>query len=144
MPLLAGCGDGRPQRVPVAGQVLIDGKPLVPQGKGYFHVRLVPSDARPALGKLDSEGRFRLTTFEGEDGSTLGTHKVEVMAYEQVGPAACRWMVPKKYIDYRTSDKTVEITGPTDDLRIELSWGGGQPFVERFDLTGDEDPAAIE
>lgn len=140
---LAGCGDGRPKRVPVAGQVLIDGHPLVPKGTGYYYVRLVPSDARPALGMIDAEGRFRLTTFGGEDGCTLGEHKVTVMAYEQIGPAACRWMAPKKYIDFSTTDKTVTINGPTSDLKIELSWEGGGPFVERFDLSGDADPAKI-
>jgi len=141
--MLAGCTDGRPKRVPVAGQVLIDGQPLTPKGPGYYYIRLVPADARPALGLIDSEGRFRLTTFEGEDGCTLGEHKVVVMAYEQIGPAACRWLVPKKYSDLRTTDKTVRITGPTKDLKIELSWEGGKPFIERFDLSGDSDPAKI-
>ncbi len=142
--MLAGCGDDRPQRVPVAGQVLIDGQPLIPKGPGYYYVRLVPSDARPAVGMIDAEGRFRLTTFEGEDGCTLGEHKVIVMAYEQIGPNACRWLAPKKYIDFRTTDKTVNITGPTKDLKIELSWGGGKPFIERFDLSGDADPTKIQ
>jgi len=141
---LAGCGPRRPKRVPVSGQVLIDGKPLVAAAKGYTHIRLVPPDAHPAYGKIDSEGRFTLTTFEGEDGCVPGKHKVEVTAYEQVGPAACRWLVPKKYRDYLTSDKTVTIEGPTDSLQIDLSWDGGQPFVERFDTTGDADPAKIE
>ncbi len=141
---ISGCSDGRPKRVPVAGQVLIDGQPVAAKGPGYFYVRLVPANARPALGMLDGEGRFRLTTYEGEDGCTLGQHKVTVMAYEQLGPAACRWLVPKKYIDFSTTDKTVNITGPEQDLKIELSWEGGRPFVERFDLTGDSDPAKVK
>ena len=141
---LAGCGYRRPKRVAVSGRVLIDGKPLVAATKGYTHVQLVPADARPAYGKIDSEGRFRLTTYEGEDGCVPGKHTVVVTAYEQIGPAACRWLVPKKYRHFRTSDKTVTIDGPTDSLQIELSWEGGQPFVERFDTAGDVDPAALE
>ncbi len=40
--VLPGCGDGRPTRVPISGQVLIDGKPLTTGA-----VRLVPAGARP-------------------------------------------------------------------------------------------------
>lgn len=141
---LVGCGYRRPKRVPVSGLVLIDGTPLRAPAKGVAHVRLVPPDGRPAIGQIDSEGRFRLTTFEGEDGCLLGKQKVEVMVYEQISPAARRWLVPKKYADFRTSGKTVTIDGPTDALQIDLSWEGGHPFVERFDTTGDVDPAKLE
>ena len=142
---LIGCGDGRPDRVPVSGRVMIDGQPLVAATNGYTHVMLVPTDARPAYGKIDSEGRFTLATYsdEGEDGCVPGEHTVVVTAYEQVGASACRWLVPPKYRDYRTSDKKVTIDGPTDDLQIDLSWDGGKPYVQRFDTTGDADPTAV-
>ena len=42
-----GCGDGRPARVPVAGRVLIDGKPFE---RGY--VRFVPQGADPPADRL--------------------------------------------------------------------------------------------
>ena len=35
---MAGCGDGRPTRVPVSGQVLIDGAPLT-----HGYVRFTPA-----------------------------------------------------------------------------------------------------
>jgi len=140
---LSGCGDGRPTRVRVSGQVFVDGKPLVAPQKGYAFVRLVPPDARVATGQLDSQGRFTLTTFDGQDGCVLGKHKVVVMAYEQIGPAACRWLAPKKYSDYLSLIKTVTIDGPTDSLRIDLSWNGAQPLVEQFDTSGDSDPAKV-
>jgi hypothetical protein len=39
---------------------------------------------------------------------------------------------PKKY----TEPDTVDITEPTDSLVIELSWEGGQPFIEN--AAGDQ------
>src|SRR3954465_9498922 len=83
---LQGCGDGRPTRVPVSGQVLIDGKPLT---RG--DVRFVSTVGRASQGALGSEGRFRLTCFEENDGALLGTHKVSITAAEGLGPNATRW-----------------------------------------------------
>jgi len=124
----AGCSDGRPDRVPVSGQVLIDGKPL-----GYGVIRLIPSDARPATGQLDAEGRFTLKTFEDGDGAVLGTHPVMILAAESISSTKQRWHAPKKYANAKTSDLTATIDGPTDSLLIELSWEGGKPFVETID-----------
>lgn len=120
-----GCGDGRPTRVPVSGKVLIDGKPLT---EGI--VQFVPNDARPAAGKLDSEGRFTLTSYDGDDGVVLGTHRVLIAAKEMIGESKAKWLAPPKYADLRSSGLSVEVTEPIDDLVIELSWEGGKPFVQ--------------
>jgi len=134
--MLAGCGPDRPRRVPVSGRVLIDGEPIT---TGF--VRVVPDDARPAVGKLQSDGSFRLHTFDEGDGCVTGTHRVAVLAREVLNPSELRWLAPKKYHKIETSGKTVTIDGPTDDLEIELTWDGRQPFVERFESEGDIDPA---
>ena len=42
-----------------------------------------------------------------------------------------RWLAPKRYADTHTSDIEVTISKPVDDLKIELTWDGGAPFVER-------------
>ena len=54
----AGCGEDRPDRVQVSGQVLIDGQPLT---CGF--VRIMPENARPSTGAIGPDGRFKLTTF---------------------------------------------------------------------------------
>jgi hypothetical protein len=77
-----------------------------------------------------------LTCFGGDDGSVLGTHRVTVTAVESLGPNRQRWHAPKKYADLETSPLEVEIDGPTEDLRIELSWDGGEPFVENLQESG--------
>lgn len=132
---LAGCSDGRPRRVPVSGQVLIDGQPL---SAGF--VRVIPSNARPATGTIDQQGRFRLTTFEKGDGCVAGTHRMEVVAFEILSPTEIRWLAPPKYRQMNTSGLSVTIDGPTDSLTVELTWAGGHPYVERSDTRGDSVP----
>jgi hypothetical protein len=36
------------------------------------------------------------------------------------------------YAAFAESGLQVAITEPTDSLTIELTWNGGEPFVERF------------
>lgn len=117
--LVVGCSDGRPTRVPVSGQVTIDGEPLT---KGS--VRFVPEGARPSAGALDAEGRFTLTCYDGEDGAVLGTHRVQVSASQIVGAEKVIWHAPTKYADFRSSGLTVEVSEPTDSVVIGLTWAG--------------------
>ncbi len=87
---VCGCGDGRPARVPVSGQVLIDGKPLA-----HGFVRFVPKGARPSGGDLDEDGHFTLTAYDGGDGAVLGNHRVEIAGSERISPTQIRWHAPR-------------------------------------------------
>lgn len=123
---LAGCGDGRPQRVPVSGQVIIDGKPLT-----FGYVGFVPQNDRPSVAKLDSQGRFTMNCFEDGDGVVVGKHAIEVIAREPMGEDKLRWHAPKKYASADTSGLSEDIHAPTESLTIELTWGGQPgPFIE--------------
>jgi hypothetical protein len=133
--LTIGCGDGRPQRVTISGQVLIDGQPLK-----YGSIRFVPKNGRPSFGALDKEGRFTMTCFDEHDGVILGTHRVEVSGCESLGPTKTKWHAPKKYSSYTTSPIEQEITGSNDALVIQLSWEGGKPFTETFEGGGTDRP----
>jgi hypothetical protein len=135
---LAGCSPGPPKTVPVAGTVLIDGKPL---SSGY--IRIVPADGRAATSQIDAQGRFRLTTYKECDGCAPGTHPVEVGSRETIRHGELLWLVPEKYRDPARSSLTATINGPTDNLVIELTWGGGKPFVEKLDTGGDFDPRSV-
>jgi hypothetical protein len=136
--VLSGCSDGRPTRVPVSGRVTIDGQPLT---KGYIF--LVPEGDRAAQGRIDTDGRFTLGTFDDTDGAVVGKHRVAVISRDVLSPTKIRWLAPQKYVDPRLSDLNVSIDGPTDSLAIELSWAGDKPFVEETKTQGDSDPAAI-
>jgi hypothetical protein len=123
--LAPGCGDNRPERVTVSGQVLIDGQPLT-----GGNVKFVPDGSRPSSGKLDAAGTFKLTCYDGGDGVVPGRHRVQISAMEVLSASKVKWLAPPKYADFRTSGLEFEITEPTDDLTIELTWDGGKPFVE--------------
>ena len=127
----AGCGDGRPTRVPVSGKVMIDGQPLT---RGA--IRFKPADGRVATGEIGPDGAFTLSTFEPGDGAAVGTHAVTVHASEELEANAIRWHVPKKYQRASTSELTQTIDGPTDAVVIELTWDGQQgPFVEKISVS---------
>lgn len=129
--VLAGCGGDGPKIVPAAGVVTIDGQPLT-----YGHIQVLPAGWRPASGRIGPDGRFTLTTNAESDGCVVGTHPVVILAGEPVGPEATKWHAPKKYADGKQSNLTVTITEATNDLKIELNWAGGQPFVEKFAKEG--------
>jgi hypothetical protein len=122
---LIGCNDGRPRRVPVSGQVLIDGQPL-----SCGDLKFVPEGARPSYGKLDSNGRFTLTCYDGNDGVVPGLHRVGVSASE-VKQDQTTWHAPIKYANFRTSGITVQIDRATDSLVIELGSDGRQATVRQ-------------
>ncbi|MDZ4657552.1 MAG: hypothetical protein SH868_08220 [Bythopirellula sp.] len=123
--LATGCGESRPARVTVSGHVLIDGQPLT-----VGNIKFVPDGARPSSGKLDAEGKFTLTCYDGGDGVVPGRHRAQISAMEVISASKVRWMAPPKYADFRTSELEFEINEPTDDLKIELTWDGGKPFVQ--------------
>lgn len=125
-PLLVGCGDSL-GLVPVSGQVTIDGEPLK-----YGSIQVVPDGAPAAYGTIGSDGRFTLETGDGGEGVVQGTHKVAIVANEPQGSGAQMWHAPMKYRDFLTSGLTLTVDGPTEDAKVELSWNGGKPFVEKF------------
>lgn len=111
----------------MSGIVLIDGAPLT-----HGFVQVAPAGFRPASGPIGSDGRFTLTTLKEGDGCVVGTHPVAVIATESLGPSGQKWHAPKQYAAQDTSGLKVTIDGPTSDLKIELTWAGGKPFVEQF------------
>lgn len=128
--LVAGCGDGLPKRVPVAGKVTIDGKPVTAGS-----IRFKPaSGGRVANGEIGPDGTFVMTTFTPGDGCTLDSHTVTVYAFEDIGESSRRWHIPKKYGREGASGLNITISGPTESLPIELTWGGVRgPITEKLD-----------
>jgi hypothetical protein len=117
--ICVGCSDGKPEIVPVSGQVLLDGKPLT-----FGFIRFAPTEGgRLSMGRIDENGHFRLTCYESGDGAIVGTHRIAVFAHEVVGQNKIRWIVPRRYSDYSTSGLTQVISAPTDSLVIRLTTG---------------------
>lgn len=122
---IVGCNDPQFERVPVSGQVLVDGEPL-----SYGYVRFYPAGARASGGRLDEQGRFVLTSKKKGDGVVLGTHPVSVSAGEALTEYTIKWHAPKMYNTPQTSGLEFTIDEPTDSLEINLTWDGKQPYVE--------------
>jgi len=123
--LVVGC-DSRPERVPVAGVVLIDGQPLT-----SGNIKFVPKNGRPSAGKIDADGHFNLTCYDGNDGALLGTHRVQISSNRIISDSKIEWYAPQNYADFRTSGIEVEVTEPVEDLKIELNWGDRKgPYID--------------
>jgi hypothetical protein len=122
----SGCGEKLPTRVPVSGTVTIDGVPLA-----YGSIMFINDSTRPAGSVIDAQGRFTLSCYTADDGAIVGRHKVKVTAAQPLGTDQVRWLAPKKYADENTSGIEKEVTEPVSDMKIELTWAGGKPFVER-------------
>jgi len=125
--LIAGCGNGRPTTVPISGKVRIDGVPLANAQIGFY-----PDGGRPAFGRTDDFGNYRLSCFQADDGALQGTHRVTVRAVQPLSPTELKWLAPKRYADPNESALKVTVNRPSSDVNLELTWDGKQPFVDRL------------
>ena len=130
--IAVGCGknDTRVRRVPVSGTVLLKGDSV-----GDATVVFEPVGSTPAAaGKTDATGRFRLTTFDSDDGAVPGEYKVSVRKIQvqssnkppasddAVGaPPDEKWLLPAKYGNSATSGFTATVNeSGANDFKFEL------------------------
>jgi hypothetical protein len=125
---MSGCGDNLPKRVPVSGHVSIDGKPLE---TGSLFIQ-TPGQ-RSSYAKIGPGGKFSVTTFTENDGLMPGKHQVAVICKEDPNSTTIKWLVPKKYSNILTSGLEFEITGSTNDLKIDIKPEPGEkyPVIEK-------------
>lgn len=128
----AGCGKAKPATAPVSGRVLLDGKPVAGAA-----VMFEPVDGGvPARGSTGSDGGFRLSTFERDDGGLVGRHRVSISKFVTEGVAANelgleaapgapglqpKAALPTRYADPKSSglEATVEAGGTTVEFTLE-------------------------
>jgi hypothetical protein len=125
---ISGCGDNLPKRVSVSGHVFIDGKPLE---KGTMFIE--SPGQRPSYATLGPGGKFSISTFSENDGIMPGKHKIAVLGKEDITIHSVKWYAPRKYADISTSGLEIEVTGPNNDVKIDLTSEPGQklPFIEK-------------
>ena len=128
--IATGC-DRRPSRVPVSGQVTIDGEPLE-SGSITFYAT---GGGRPGGASLAEGGSYSVTMHDPNDGLPPGKYSVTVAAAEWVSDNKCKWHAPKHYQDVKTSSLTAEIKNEATTLNFDLTWEGdshGKSWVEKF------------
>ncbi|QDV49668.1 hypothetical protein Enr17x_16890 [Gimesia fumaroli] len=78
---MSGCGDGRPARATVTGNVSYNGKPLSIGSLVFIPIGGGP----PAQGKVNRDGVYEMGTFEETDGVIPGDYKVMITALTSSG-----------------------------------------------------------
>lgn len=129
--VVSGCGDGRPGRVKVSGNVTLDGEPLT-TGSVTFKPA---AGGRIGVGNIESDGKFLVSMYVAGDGLPTGKYLVAVSSYEDINDTTRRWVAPKEYSEVTSSGLTAEITEETDSMNFELTWEGSEhkkPWNEKL------------
>jgi hypothetical protein len=110
---------------PVTGTVTVDGVPFT-TGKVMFAPIARGEDrraGRPALGRLQSDGSFTLSTYEEGDGAVVGEHWATVIRIDDDGgvpspivPPFTRLLVPTPFTVIGGQDNQFEIALSKDEI----------------------------
>lgn len=119
-----GCSrKGGLETAPVKGKITYKGKAL-PSGSIMF----VPAEGPAAMGEINSEGQYELTTYASGDGAVIGNHKVTITALQDMKDALPEQrsptpppIIPAKYLSDTTSGLTAEVKAKTtNEVNFDL------------------------
>jgi hypothetical protein len=115
---LGGCGTDRPKTVPITGLITIDGQPPGEFGKLFFTPTQVAEgySKRPAGGPYNEEGRYRVMTWEPDDGLVPGHYTVNL----QPGALNKKSRIPAKYLSSDTSGLEVDVPVEEDEVEFNV------------------------
>lgn len=124
---MSGCPAGGPSTVPVKGTLTIDGKPATD-----VTITLAGADPKvpAASGKVENGSFTLFCGTEGKPGCVPGKYKVVLSSNAGTSPAMyksgagdptkAKSPFPEKYRVATTSDKEVEITNGSNELKITI------------------------
>ena len=112
---ISGCS-AKPELAAVEGRVNYKGQPLKFGTVMFQNVK----GGQPAIGQIQPDGSFKLTTPKAGDGAKPGSYEVSVSCYENMDPAKApvtdrgdmspgKSLVPQKYMMAATSGLTAEV-----------------------------------
>lgn len=125
---LTGCGRSDVELVPVRGKVTYGGGEWPKEGVLYF-TSAEPVEGqpqRPALAHFDTDGSFKVTSWDEGDGLVPGEYRVAVECWKvpptMESPQPPVSFVPEKYQSPQTSDLTVTIEPGqgSQDLKFDV------------------------
>jgi hypothetical protein len=126
--IISGCSSDDRDLAPVSGTVLFNGKPLPNAG-----IIFTPDEdnTRVGIGSTDKDGKYRLTSFQINDGAKIGKHSVTIRAYEiPDGPPKAadditnvrgKMLTPFKYAKPETSGLTAEVARKNNVIDFQIS-----------------------
>lgn len=123
---ISGCSESveRPRTFPVGGKVTYNGQP-VPKGTVTFQ----PDRGDPAVGEIQSDGTYQLSTFAKGDGAVPGHYKVFIVANTadptKIPGSTPGWtppkdLVPKKYNVAETSGLEATVSEDKKEINFDL------------------------
>jgi hypothetical protein len=121
--VILGCGDqSKFTTHPVHGEVFVDGQPAT-GAEVHFHP--VEKEAPPAVGTVDDEGGFDLTTYSTSDGAAAGDYIVTIN-WRDERPGDGEIIVGPDRLGERYSKRNVS--------KLTATVSDGETIVDRFDL----------
>ena len=115
--LVSGCSrdSNQPRTASVEGTVTYNGKPI-DMGVIYFFSQEV-DNARNGASQIRKGGVFNISTYGDEDGAVIGTHKVQIDAYDKNNVNRA----PTRYANVTTTPLTYEVKAGGNVFHIELT-----------------------
>src|SRR4051794_37410421 len=117
---LLGCGGGKTARV--SGRVKWKDGSDVSVLAGYSLTFEAEGGKTSAVGELDRDGTFKLSTFGANDGAMPGKYRVAINAPNNPDPdkPPTRSKLPAKYANLETSGLTAEVKPGQNNIELEL------------------------
>ncbi len=141
-----GCGERstRPETAAVSGSVTVSGVPIEGANVSF----MAQGSPRTAVGVTDTAGKFKLTTFDTNDGAVIGEHVITITKAAAPGSAATTMDSPAAYAKAMEGSKGVAPpSAKNDDESIPTKYAnpaqsglkrtvaGGEENVFNFELT---------
>ncbi len=141
--VLAGCGPSYPSTIPVSGTITLQGKPVEGADVNFIPDAAQQGAVRFGTGRTDAQGKYRLTSFQPNDGVTPGNYRVTVVMPPKAAPimdasnpsAGYGQMMQQAAAGQANIGEGIPVkyTNPaTTDLKAEVTRGGQTEF--NFDL----------
>jgi hypothetical protein len=117
---LVGCGGGK--TAPVNGRVKLKDGSDVSVLAGYSLTFEAEDGKTSAVGEVDRDGTFKLSTFGANDGAIPGKYRVAINAPNNPDPdkPPTRSKLPAKYANLETSGLTAEIKPGQNNIELDL------------------------
>jgi hypothetical protein len=117
---LVGCGGGK--TAPVNGRVKLKDGSDVSVLAGYSLTFEAEGGKTSAVGEVDRDGAFKLSTFGANDGAMPGKYRVAINPPNNPDPdkPPTRSKLPARYANLETSGLTAEVKPGQNNIELEL------------------------